>query len=51
MLETRKVDNNESRKEFFVRKPTSVKYVRDMRYAFLEKYSGTTLVRCSVVNK
>ena len=30
MLETRKVDNNETREGGF-RKPTSIKYVRDMR--------------------
>ena len=36
------------------REPTSIKYVRDMRYrpTYLEKYYGTILVcRCSVVNK
>ena len=31
MLETRKVDNNETPTEDAFRKPTSIKYVRDMR--------------------
>ena len=40
MLETRKLGNKKIRKALFVVKPTSIRYVTDMRY--LEEYSGST---------
>ena len=47
MLETRKVDNNETRNVF--RKPTSIKYVTSTRY--LENIPEVQVCRSSVVNK
>ena len=47
MLETRKVDNNETQNVFC--KPTSIRYVTGMRY--LENIPEVQVYRSSVVSK
>jgi len=49
MLETRKVDNNKTRKALFINLYTSIRYVTGTRY--LENIPEVQACRSSVVNK